>query len=118
MALIQKDRNNEGVFPELGLMPDTEGKTRAESKELLDKWRRKEKPKYIKIVKGTLENLKANYAILDYEEYREKPTEPVLGYDIICFTKTETNALKGMRDDLKPTYVKNLLAKRQLAKGE
>lgn len=118
VALIQKDRNNEGVFPELGLMPDTEGKTRAESKELLDKWRRKEKPKYIKIVKGTLENLKANYAILDYEEYREKPTEPVLGYDIICFTKTETNALKGMRDDLKPTYVKNLLAKRQLAKGE
>ena len=113
LALEQKKDNTKGIFPDLELMPLVENATPEEAEKAYQKWRKKEKPKYIRIVKGTLENLKANYAILDYEDYRENPREPVNGFDIICFTKTETEALNKMREELKPQYVQKLLKKRR-----
>ena len=112
LALEQKKDKTKGIFPDLELMPEVENLTPEEAEKAYQKWRKKEKPKYIKIVKGTLENLKANYAILDYEDYRDNPREPVNGFDIICFTKTEMEALHKMREELKPQYVQNLLKKR------
>ena len=112
LALEQKKDKTKGIFPDLELMPEVENLTPEEAEKAYQKWRKKEKPKYIKIVKGTLENLKANYAILDYEDYRDNPREPVNGFDIICFTKTEMESLHKMREELKPQYVQNLLKKR------
>ena len=112
LALEQKKDKTKGIFPDLELMPEVENLTPEEAEKAYQKWRKKEKPRYIKIVKGTLENLKANYAILDYEDYRDNPREPVNGFDIICFTKTEMEALHKMREELKPQYVQNLLKKR------
>lgn len=109
LSLIQEKDNTKGLFPALGLMPAAQGEE--------DDWRKNKKPRYIKAVVGTLENLKRKYAILDYEEHREGGSTsrkaPITGYDIICFNKTEAKALKSMRDEQKPAYVQDLLAKRK-----
>ena len=74
------------------------------------------KADYMRVVKGTLEHLKQIHVILDYEECRPNESksrrEPVIGYDIICFNKTEADALAGMRDEQKAAYVQRLLDKR------
>lgn len=104
-----------GLFAELGLLPDVDGLSPAEQKEVMSKWR-KPKADYMRVVRGTLEHLKRTYVILDYEEVRPNESkslkEPVIGYDIICFNKTEVNKLKGMRDEQKASYVQGLLDKR------
>ena len=104
-----------GLFAELGLMPDVDGLTPAEQKEIMSKWR-KTKADYMRIIRGTLEHLKQIYVIMDYEECRPNDSkslkDPVISYDIICFTQSEINKLNGMRDELKPRYVQNLLEKR------
>lgn len=106
LSLIQEKDSTKGLFPVLGLMP-------AQGEE--DDWRKNKKPRYIKAVVGTLENLKRKYAILNYEEHREGGSKsrkaPITGYDIICFNKTEAKALQSMRDEQKPAYVQGLLAK-------
>lgn len=104
-----------GLFGELGLLPDVDGLSPAEQKEIMSKWR-KPKADYMRVVRGTLEHLKQIYVILDYEEVRPNESkslrDPVIAYDIICFDKTEVNKLKGMRDEKKPSYVQGLLDKR------
>ncbi len=104
-----------GLFAELGLMPDVDGLTPTEQKKIMSKWR-KTKADYMRVIKGTLEHLKRIYVIMDYEECRPNESkslrDPVIGYDIICFTQTEINRLNGMRDEQKPQYVQNLLEKR------
>lgn len=104
-----------GLFAELGLMPDVDGLSPAEQKEIMSKWR-KTKADYMRIIRGTLQHLKDIYVILDYIEVRANESkslrEPVIAYDIVCFTKTEVSALNGMRDELKPAYVKKLLNNR------
>ena len=79
----------------------------------------KQKPLYIKVVRGTLENLKRQYVILDYEEHKDNdsknPKDPVTGFDIICFTKTELAALHKLREEQKAQYAQTLLAKRKKA---
>lgn len=120
LSLIQKKNKENGLFPELGLMPDIEGLDDTEAQKKLKQWRTKQKPAYIKVVRGTLENLKRQYVILDYEEHKDNDSkslrDPVTGFDIICFTKTEEQALKGMRDELKAEYVSNLLKKHHESK--
>ena len=104
-----------GLFAELGLMPDVDGIDPEEQKAINSKWR-KTKADYMRVVKGTLEHLKQIHVILDYEECRPNESksrrEPVIGYDIICFNKTEADALAGMRDEQKAAYVQRLLDKR------
>jgi hypothetical protein len=104
-----------GLFAELGLMPDVDGLSPAEQKEIMSKWR-KTKADYMRVIRGTLQHLKDICVILDYIEVRANESkslrEPVIAYDIICFNKTEVNALNGMRDELKPAYVKKLLDNR------
>lgn len=104
-----------GLFGELGLLPDVDGLTPAEQKEVMSKWR-KPKADYMRVVRGTLEHLKRIYVILDYEEVRPNESkslrDPVIGYDIICFTQTEINALNGMREELKASWVQKKLDKR------
>ena len=110
-----------GLFGELGLLPDVDGLTPAEQKEIMSKWR-KTKADYMRVIRGTLEHLKRIYVILDYEEVRPNESkslrDPVIAYDIICFTKSELNALNGMRDELKPAYVQKLLGKRHKKTGD
>lgn len=117
ISLIQKKDKSEGLFPELGLMPDVENLEPVEAEKKLKQWRTKQKPLYIKVVRGTLENLKRQYVVLDYEEHKDNdsknPKDPVTGFDIICFTKSERAALSKLRDEQKPQYVMNLLSKRQ-----
>lgn len=119
ISLIQKKDKSEGLFPELGLMPDVEDLDPTAAEKKLKQWRTKQKPLYIKVVRGTLENLKRQYVILDYEEHKDNdsknPKDPVTGFDIICFTKTERAALQRLRDEQKPQYVQNLLDKRKKA---
>lgn len=119
ISLIQKKDKSEGLFPELGLMPDVEDLDPTAAEKKLKQWRTKQKPLYIKVVRGTLENLKRQYVILDYEEHKDNdsknPKDPVTGFDIICFTKTERAALQKLRDEQKPQYVQNLLDKRKKA---
>lgn len=117
ISLIQKKDRRKGIFPELDLMPDINGLGKEDAEKEYQRWRKKEKPLYVKIVKGTLENLKANYAILDYTDYRENPKDPVSGFDIECFTVTERNALDKMRGELKSAYVQNLLEKHRATKN-
>ena len=121
ISLIQKKDKSEGIFPELGLMPDVEDLDPAEAEKKLKQWRTKQKPLYIKVVRGTLENLKRQYVILDYEEHKDNdsknPKDPVTGFDIICFTKSELTALHKLRDEQKPQYVQTLLEKRQKARS-
>lgn len=116
IALIQKKDKSEGLFPELGLMPKLDGLDSTETEKRLKQWRTKQKPQYMKVIRGTLQNLKQQYVILDYEEHKDNDSnslrDPVTGFDIICFTKTEEQALHRMRDELKPEYVSNLLKKR------
>ena len=104
-----------GLFAELGLLPDLDGLDPTEQREIMSRWR-KPKAEYMRVVRGTLEHLKQIYVIMDYEEVRPNESkslrEPVIGYDIICFNKTEVNKLKGMRDEQKSAYVKGLLDKR------
>lgn len=118
LSLVQQKNEEKGIFPDLGLMPDIDGKTEEEAAKIKRNWQKDEKIKYMKVVKGTLENLKANYAILDYEDFRKNPKEEIIGFDIICFTKTEADALAGMREELKPGYVSSLIAKRKSAPKE
>ena len=110
-----------GLFAELGLLPDIDNLSPDEQKEIMSKWR-KTKADYMRVIRGTLEHLKRIYVILDYEEVRPNESkslrDPVIAYDIICFTKTELNALNGMRDELKPAYVQNLLSKRHKKTGD
>lgn len=117
ISLIQKKDKSDGLFPNLGLMPNVDGLDAAEAEKKLKQWRTKQKPLYIKVVRGTLENLKRQYVILDYEEHKDNDSksvrDPVTGFDIICFNKTEQNRLFTMRDEQKPVYVANLLKKRQ-----
>lgn len=117
ISLIQKKDKSDGLFPNLGLMPNIDGLEAAEAEKKLKQWRTKQKPMYIKVVRGTLENLKRQYVILDYEEHKDNDSkslrEPVTGFDIICFNKTEQTALFKMRDEQKPDYVAKLLKKRQ-----
>lgn len=117
ISLIQKKDKSDGLFPNLGLMPNIDGLDAAEAEKKLKHWRTRQKPLYIKVVRGTLENLKRQYVILDYEEHKDNDSksvrDPVTGFDIICFNKTEQNALYTMRDELKPDYVNKLLKKRQ-----
>ena len=117
ISLIQKKDKSDGLFPNLGLMPNIDGLDAAEAEKKLKQWRTKQKPLYIKVVRGTLENLKRQYVILDYEEHKDNDSksvrDPVTGFDIICFNKTEQNRLFTMRDEQKPVYVANLLKKRQ-----
>lgn len=117
ISLIQKKDKTDGLFPKLGLMPNIDGLDAAEVERKLKQWRTKQKPLYIKVVRGTLENLKRQYVILDYEEHKDNDSkslrEPVTGFDVICFTKREQQALHTMRDEQKPDYVHNLLKKRQ-----
>lgn len=117
ISLIQKKDKSDGLFPNLGLMPNIDGLDAAEAEKKLKQWRTKQKPLYIKVVRGTLENLKRQYVILDYEEHKDNDSksvrDPVTGFDIICFNKTEQNRLFTMRNEQKPVYVANLLKKRQ-----
>lgn len=117
ISLIQKIDKSEGIFPELGLMPDVEDLDPVAAEKKLKQWRTKQKPQYIKVVRGTLENLKRQYVILDYEEHKDNgsknPKDPITGFDIICFTKSERAALQKLRDEQKPQYVQNLLDKRK-----
>lgn len=117
ISLIQKKDKSDGLFPKLGLMPNIDGLDAEEAEKKLRQWRTKQKPMYIKVVRGTLENLKRQFVILDYEEHKDNDSkslrDPVTGFDIICFTKTEQDALFKMRDELKPDYVTRLLKKRQ-----
>ena len=98
-------------------MPNIDGLDADEAEKRLKQWRTKQKPMYIKVVRGTLENLKRQFVILDYEEHRDNDSkslrEPVTGFDVICFNKTEQTALFKMRDEQKPDYVAKLLKKRQ-----
>ena len=116
ISLIQKKDKSDGLFPNLGLMPNIDGLDAAEAEKKLKQWRTKQKPMYIKVVRGTLENLKRQYVILDYEEHKDNDSkslrDPVTGFDIICFNKTEQKALYAMRDEQKPGYVAGLLKKR------
>lgn len=100
-----------GLFTELGLMPEIDGLSPQEQKLIMSAWRKK-KADYMRVVRGTLEHLKRIYVILDYEEVRPNESkslrEPVIGYDIICFDRTENNALKGMRNEKKAAYVQRL----------
>ena len=116
ISLIQKKDKSDGLFPNLGLMPNIDGLDAAEAEKKLKQWRTKQKPMYIKVVRGTLENLKRQYVILDYEEHKDNDSkslrDPVTGFDIICFNKTEQNRLHTMRDEQKPDYVAGLLKKR------
>lgn len=104
-----------GLFEELGLIPDVDGLHPSDQKEIMSKWR-KTKADYMRVIRGTLEHLKQIYVILDYEEVRPNESknlrDPVIGYDIICFTKTEANALKSMRNEKKSAYVQRLLDKK------
>lgn len=115
ISLIQKKDKAEGLFPELNLMPQLSG-TDADEK-ISRQWRTKQKPLYVKIVRGTLENLKRQYVILDYQEHKDNdsknPKDPVTGFDILCFTKSEQSALSKMREELKPQYVQRLLEQRK-----
>ena len=117
ISLIQKKDKSDGLFPKLGLMPNIEGLDAEEAEKKLKQWRTKQKPLYIKVVRGTLENLKRQFVILDYEEHKDNDSkslrDPVTGFDIICFNKTEQNALYKMRDEQKQEYVNGLLKKRQ-----
>ena len=119
ISLIQKKDKSEGIFPELGLMPDVEDLDPMTAEKKLKQWRTKQKPLYIKVVRGTLENLKRQFVILDYEEHKDNdsknPKDPVTGFDIICFTKTEQTALHKLRDEQKPQYVQTLMTKRKKA---
>ena len=116
ISLIQKKDKLDGMFPNLGLMPNIDGLNEEEAEKKLKQWRTKQKPMYIKVVRGTLENLKRQYVILDYEEHKDNDSkslrEPVTGFDIICFNKTEQKALYAMRDEQKPGYVAGLLKNR------
>lgn len=107
----------QGLFQQLGLMPDLTGLDADAANKKLDQWRKKQKPMYMKIIKGTLENLKRRYVILDYEEYREGGSkslrDPVVAFDIICFTKSEINTLNGLREEQKAAKVQQWLKKRQ-----
>ena len=117
ISLIQKKDKSDGLFPNLGLMPNIDGLDADEAEKRLKQWRTKQKPMYVKVVRGTLENLKRQFVILDYEEHRDNDSkslrEPVTGFDVICFNKTEQTALFKMRDEQKPDYVAKLLKKRQ-----
>lgn len=117
ISLIQKKDQSAGLFPELGLMPDIVNLDPEAAEKKLKQWRTKQKPLYIKIIRGTLENLKRQYVILDYEEHKDNdsknPKDPVTGFDIICFTKQEIRKLSRMRDEQKEPYVQSLLAKRK-----
>ena len=97
ISLIQKKDKSEGLFPELGLMPNIDGLDAEEAEKKLKQWRTKQKPLYIKVVRGTLENLKRQFVILDYEEHRDNdsknPKDPVTGFDVICFTRKELSNL-------------------------
>ena len=110
-----------GLFAELGLLPDIDGLPPAEQREIMSKWR-KPKADYMRVVRGTLEHLKRSYVILDYEEVRPNESkslrDPVIGYDIICFNKTEVNRLNGMRDEQKAAYTQGLLNKRLQARSK
>lgn len=121
ISLIQKKDKSKGLFPRLGLMPNLEGLSPADAKKKETQWRTKQKPQYIKVIRGTLENLKRHYVILDYEEHKDNdsknPKDPVTGYDIICFTKGELSTLQGLRDEQKSQYVQGLLEKRQKSKS-
>ena len=101
-------------------MPDIEGLDDSEAEKKLKLWRTKQKPMYIKVVRGTLENLKRQYVILDYEEHKDNDSqslrEQVTGFNIICFNQKEEKDLRTMRDELKAEYVSNLLNKRQQIK--
>ena len=98
-------------------MPNIDGLDAEEAEKKLRQWRTKQKPMYIKVVRGTLENLKRQFVILDYEEHKDNdsksPRDPVTGFDIICFTKDEQDKLFKKRDELKSDYVNKLLKKRQ-----
>ena len=119
ISLIQKKDKSEGLFPELGLMPNIDGLDAEEAEKKLKQWRTKQKPLYIKVVRGTLENLKRQFVILDYEEHRDNdsknPKDPVTGFDVICFTRKELSNLQRQREEQKPLYVKTLLENRQKA---
>ena len=88
------EKEERGLFPELGY-------TNVES----DNFRRKVKPRIIKIVKGTLEILKEGNAITDFEEYREgdskNPALPIRGYKIfynLAETVLPTNKTKKSKN--------------------
>lgn len=119
ISLIQKKDKSDGLFPKLGLMPNIEGLDAEEAEKKLKQWRTKQKPLYIKVVRGTLENLKRQFVILDYEEHRDNdsknPKDPVTGFDVICFTRKELSNLQRQREEQKPLYVKTLLENRQKA---
>lgn len=121
LSLEQKQDKTKGILPELDLMPHyLENATEEENDKIYKKWRKKEKPVYVDIVRGTLENMKANYAFLDYEDVFEGkgPRYPLIGFDIICFTQTELNALQKLRDEQKKDYVQGLMDKRSKAKSD
>lgn len=110
-----------GLFAELCLLPNVDGLSPAEQKEIMSRWR-KTKADYMRVIRGTLEHLKRIYVILDYEEVRPNGSkslrDPVVSYDIICFNKTEVNAISGMREEQKSSYVQQLLEKRHSAQGQ
>ena len=88
ISLIQKKDKSDGLFPKLGLMPNIEGLDAEEAEKKLKQWRTKQKPLYIKVVRGTLENLKRQFVILD-PQYLNSDLEDKEGLLQFAFWRTQ-----------------------------